>query len=809
MAIEGTQPKWTDAQRKAIDTVDSSLLVSAAAGSGKTSVLAERCVHLVSDAQSPCDVDELLVVTFTDAAAAQMKSRIGESLRRRAARSPSDRLTRQLALVDHAQVSTLHGFCARVLRQNFHLAGIDPAFRILDSEEAFLLRSETARELLRDSYDAGDAAAFGRFLDAYCEGDDQRLVKLIVKTHEMLCSLIDPNKWMREAKQRHVQASRGKLADSELGKELHAWIARGFSELREQCDAGLRQLRGLRGFSMYENDIATNLIPLIRHWQRVFASDGLDALAEEVAVELPRLPGVSNAIAGKDVAKSVVDTIRNQMKKGAWRDVLAFKTAQWQQGLLETLPYAKTFLDLVGQFARRYRSAKDAERALDFADLERHTLRVLSDKGKPSATALAYHRRFAHVLVDEYQDINELQDEILSLVSHERAEARSNMPANLFCVGDVKQSIYRFRLAEPGRFLKKEKELRAGGLWGGQVIDLQENFRSRGPLLEAINGVFERLMTREAADISYDTSHRLVPMQEYPPDQGGRGFRGAPIELHLVAKIGDTDQSEDDDGSEPDRTEREGILVARRIRQLMGMEPGTQPMLVADTGPDGSKMLRPIRFSDIVILLRTMKFKAEQFARMLADADVPVHADSVTGYFESMEVRDMLALLHLLDNLQQDIPLATLLRSPLAGLPAPEDAMARIRVAYPPSSTGDVPFHQAVVRYSAEKDDELAAHLRDLLQAVKGCATRRNAARSMNCSGTSTSRRDFSPSARGFPMEHSVSPTCSCCGRKRRSSAPSAARDWPVFWSCLNRSAKRRISDCPRPRLPRRMSCES
>jgi ATP-dependent helicase/nuclease subunit A len=714
------QRDWTRPQHDAITTVDKNLLVSAAAGSGKTSVLAERCVYLVCDAQALCDVDDLLVVTFTDAAAAQMKSRIAESLRRRAECSPSDRLTRQLALIDHAQVSTLHGFCARVLRQNFHLAGIDPAFRILDGEEAGLLRRETAREVLQDSYETGDTIAFQAFLDAYCEGDDQRLVKLIVKTHEMLCSLIDPNKWMRDARLRISQALQGKLEDSELGTELHDWITRELAAVRAQCDAGPGLLRKLGRFSAYERDISENLLPTIRDWQNIFASDGLDALAEMISVDLPRLPSVPNSVENKEAAKSVVDTIRNQMKKGEWREALRFTATQWQQGLADIFPHAKTFLDLIGQFARRYRNAKDADRTLDFADLERLSLRILSDKGKPSATAQAYQRRFSHVLVDEYQDINELQDEILSLVSHERAATQAEMRANLFCVGDVKQSIYRFRLAEPARFLDRERKLRGGGSCGA-VIDLQMNFRSRGPLLNAINGVFERMMTVEAADISYDKSHRLVAGQTFPPDEGARSFRGAPIELHLVAKVQDNDDSEteDEDGSEPDRTEREAILIARRIRQLMGKEAGTQAMLVADSGPNDSKILRPIRFSDVVILLRTMRFKAEQFARILGDEGIPVHADSVTGYFESMEVRDLLALLQVLDNQQQDIPLATLLRSPLAGLPEPEDAMARIRVAYPPDAKGDVPFHQAVVRYSREKEDELAAHLRDLLQTVQ------------------------------------------------------------------------------------------
>jgi ATP-dependent helicase/nuclease subunit A len=813
MGADAPAINWTDQQRKAIETVDRSLLVSAAAGSGKTAVLAERCAHLVCDTQAPCDVDDLLVVTFTEAAAAEMKRRVGESLHKRASQQSSEQLrngfisprsgrpegaplypneaecpsgataprvcavskpllTRQLALIDHAQVSTLHGFCARLLRQHFHLAQIDPAFRILDSEEASLLRREIARDLLRDSYGGPTSAPFERFVDSYGEGDDQRLVRLLVSTHEMLSSLCDPNQWLRAARDRIRDAATKPLAGTELGQELHKWIGRGLETLSRQCDATLKQLRRLR-FGPYEKFIAENFAPAIRDWTEIFESDGVDALAESVVnVKFPDIPRTAATLANKDLAKAAVDELRDSISKSPWRDALRFSTAQWQQGMAATLPHAQTFFNLVGQFARRYRAAKDSARALDFSDLERLSLKVLSDNGKPSPTARAYQKRFQHVLVDEYQDINELQDTILSLLSHEsaaepgqshvaerispspgisgggqgwgpsdkrfsspqdphpaspgvpgevkggnRAEhaialtAKPRLKPNLFCVGDVKQSIYRFRLAEPERFLNRERQFR-GESGGGEVIDLQANFRSRGPLVEAINQVFERLMTAEAADINYDQSHRLVAKRSFPPPPDN-GFVGSPIELHILPNqmTDDGPADDSDSGTDPDRTEREAMFVSRRIRELMGLADGSRGMVVAD----GMTAVRPIRFSDIVILLRSMRYKSEQFVRILAAEGIPVHADSVTGYFASMEVRDMFALLHVLDNRQQDIPLATVLRSPFGRLPNPDDAMARIRLAYPPTAEGDVPFHQAVVRYAREHKDELAAHLSDVL----------------------------------------------------------------------------------------------
>ena len=216
----GPARRWTDAQWRGITTTGHSLLVSAAAGSGKTAVLAERCAYLVCDAPDPCDVDELLVVTFTEAAAAEMKSRIGAALRSRAAAAPSERLSRQLALLDRASVSTLHGFCSRLLRQHFHLVGLDPAFGVLDGDEGKLLRADVARQLFEDRYELDDAGDFHGFVDAYGDGDDERLVRRVIHTHELLCSLVDGDGWIDHSLRRLREAAEGKLADSDLGREL-------------------------------------------------------------------------------------------------------------------------------------------------------------------------------------------------------------------------------------------------------------------------------------------------------------------------------------------------------------------------------------------------------------------------------------------------------------------------------------------------------------------------------------------------------------------------------------------------------------
>jgi ATP-dependent helicase/nuclease subunit A len=710
--------RWTPEQWLGITTVGQSLLVSAAAGSGKTAMLAERCAYLVCDAPEPCSVDELLVVTFTEAAAAEMKSRISLTLRERAERQPNGRASHQLKLIDSAHVSTLHSFCARVLRQHFHLVGLDPGFSVLDGEEAKLLRRETARELFSDRYELDEAGEFQRFVDAYGDGDDERLARLLVRAHEMLTSLFSPADWIANALARIEQAVRLPLDESGLGQELHDSIARELAALNERCDRGIALLTQLGGFPKYIA-ILQESKQIIGHWTKVFRAAGLSGLKEESEITFDRLPPVASTVPNKALAKATIDGVREAMKAGPWRDLLRFGPEEWIDGLRGILPHANVFLTLIGQFQTRYRAAKDASRVLDFADLERYTLDVLCGSQSPSATARSFHQQFKFVLVDEYQDINEVQDAILKLVSRECVCDGRGERANLFCVGDVKQSIYRFRLAEAGRFLDRQEQFRAdGGRQVGSVIDLQKNFRSRERLLDAINGVFARLMTSDAVQIAYGDTHKLHAGAEYPPGDGICTFAGSPIEMHLLpAKFRSTSDESDtradcEDDEDLDRTEREAVLVAKRIREMMGLD-GTPPMCVTEKDTAGVAATIPMRFRHAVILLRSMRYKADQYAEVLRLHGIPVHSESGTGYFESTEVNDVLSLLSLLNNSRQDIPLAAVLRGPLGGLSEPENSLARIRLVYPRDVAPG--FDEAAFAYANDMDDSLAAQLKQFL----------------------------------------------------------------------------------------------
>jgi len=696
---------WTDEQLAAITTTGSSLLVSAAAGSGKTSVLAERCVHLLCNADPCCEVGDLLVVTFTEAAAAEMKGRIAASLARHHAESPGENTARHLALLDRASIGTLHGFCARVLRQNFHSLGIDPEFRILDADEADLLQLDTARALFDQRYDDPEATDFRRMVDCYADGKDDRLIHQVSRAYETLCSVVDPEGWLTDAKDRINEAIDLPLNQSRLGMAYAKIIRRDLNAIFNECKAAADALKAMRNFDPYVQYLR-ELWQILKGWLVEFDKHGLDGLADRAEQDqLPKLPRISSLIEGKDIAKARVDTVRRAMRTGIWRKNLLFTTDQWKEGLNQTMPHVEVFLDLVDDFSKKYDQAKDEQGTLDFADLERLTLRCLkrdnTNSIQPSQVARQFHRQYQHVLVDEYQDINAVQDAILSLVSRECLAGSENVATNLFCVGDVKQSIYRFRLAEAAQFLHRRDEY-LKPTSHGKVIDLQKNFRSRSPLLAAINTTFEKLMTKEAADLDYDKSQRLQPGKTFPIIPNG--FIGAPIELHLLPKE-PASAVKTEDGEEPrDRSEREATLLGHRILELMG-RTGRPPMQIADSA--GS---RSIRYGDIVILLRSMRFKADQFAGVLRAMDIPVHADSATGYFEATEVNDVLSLLHVLDNQRQDIPLAALLRSPLSQLQNPETNLAKIRLAY--QGTPPVPFHLAVQKYGEEQQDELAEFLR-------------------------------------------------------------------------------------------------
>ncbi len=747
----------TKEQAEAVTTTGRSLIVSAAAGSGKTAVLAERCAYLVCDAppDERCDVDALLVLTFTDAAAAQMRSRIVDAIRRRLDERPDDaRLRRQLALVDAAQISTIHSFCLWLVRRWFTQVDLDPTAAVLDADEASLLKKEVLDELFTELYATMPAAndplgsreiepprpdlspvedlsswelgqrslsalgpAFVRLVDDYGLGEDRDIAVVALKLYEFATSLPDRSAWLREAVESLVK--RPELVISEIAAALSTELQRQ----AEHCAQLVATLQAGDPTGYFYADSIREYEGQIRGWLATLATGGEGSVAETLAQfdrvcrhiaefeftrkQGPRLPkDIDPKIRALRDAAS--DLYSKQVKERLFKKRLKsrfalFTVEEWIAGLRQTAPYVAALVDVVAASQEAYARRKRRLNVLDFADLERFAfdlLRPADDSPTPSDAARTLHQRFAHVLVDEFQDINPIQQAILRFVSRETDPTR---PGNLFVVGDVKQSIYRFRLAEPALFTERLRRFSAGD--DGKAIYLQSNFRSRWEILDAVNGVFRQLMREGLGDLVYDAAAELRPGRVIEPASPRQ-----PVELHVLEQLWRPASDDEENGEEPSEAgiadasdptrwtsiEREAFLIGSHIRRWT--ESGESPT-------EGG----PLRYRDIAVLLRATKINAERMAAMLTSMGIPAYADVGGSLFSALEIRDVVAALRLLDNFQQDIPLAAVLRSGIIGERLSEDELVEIRCL-----DRDVPFHAVVREYARRGGD---AALRDRVAA--------------------------------------------------------------------------------------------
>lgn len=737
----------TEAQRLAIRTIDRSVLVSAAAGAGKTTVLAERCAYLVCDlpADHRVEVDRLLVVTFTEAAAGEMRTRIRAAIERRVELRPRDAwLQRQVHFVDSAAISTIHAFCRSLIQRWFPQAGVDPQAAVLAGDEAELLRRETLRALLDERYGRADdtGVAFARLIDDYGGGEERAIVDAVLRVHSYVNSLPDPEAWLSRSESQFDVEDAGSLRSrlDELQRD------RLIAELNLQIDnaqVAAEQIRRTWPVAVDRAESIDVIVDALQEYVDRLAGHG-DAW-EEVAAAItayipPRLTSKPRKLAAEaaepyDLAKQVVDKIKRQFENRLQKKLCRFTRDELLAGLARIAPYTRTLVQLVRDLDRRYQEAKSGQNVVDFNDLQRAALRILcvdGDTARPSPIAALLQQRYRFILVDEFQDVDPLQEAILRLVSTESADPPGG---NLFAVGDIKQSVYRFRLAEPRLFADRADRF-AGDPAAGALIPLRENFRSRAGIIDFANLVFDALMSRDFGGSDYDDMARLRAGAAYPATGAGPLLELPAAEVHLLEPItertrvhggddddestgedADADETADNDADELEGIEREAHLIGQRIRSLMGLD-GEPRAHVADRpatpgGPPGS---RPIDFGDIVILLRSTRFKAEPMADVLRRLGIPVRVARGESMFDSTEFRDVLALLQLLDNRQQDLPLAAVLRSPLAGEPLSADDLLRIRAASP-----DVPFHEAFARFIATDGD---SPLQQRLRAVAGTLDR-------------------------------------------------------------------------------------
>lgn len=644
--------RWTAEQEQAIKLSERNLLVSAAAGSGKTAVLVERIIRKITEGDHPIDIDRMLIVTFTSAAAAQMRERIGEAIEKKLDTDPENiHLRRQSTLIHHAKITTIDSFCLSVVRDYFNRLDLSPDFKVGDPGELKLLRADVMDRLMEDMYASGDAA-FLQMVEGYASGKaDGGIRELIERLYDFSMSYPFPAK-QREIWQNELQTNGGRLDDQLWVKELLEEVHRLAGEAADLYRDALEEAEGDSELMFYAPMFSSDLLAV----SRICEAETFAGLHEAFrSLNFVRKP-VNRKFAGDPMRKEYLSSLRDRLKKqltGLRELVLSDDEESLAQKLDRNRSALEVLLCLSGEFEQRFSEAKRDKNVVDFGDVEHYALSVLVNEDEtPTDAAISYTARFEEVMIDEYQDSNRVQELLLSSV------ARAN---NRFMVGDVKQSIYRFRLARPELFVEKYNTYTDTESTSQKVI-LSRNFRSRREVLSQINLLFEQLMTPALGQIAYDEAAALYPGAEYPETDDDRCG-----ELLLV----DSGEEISDDVPEElvivQARELEARAVAEKIRELTDNETG---MMISDKGN-----LRRATCGDVVILLRTMSGWSDVFVRVLNDNGIPAVADLQSGYFDAPEVKLMLDYLHIIDNPQQDIPLAAVLHSPMVGLTSEEMAL--------------------------------------------------------------------------------------------------------------------------------------
>ena len=661
------------AQERAIEARERHLLVSASAGSGKTYTLVERIVRNI--VEGVYGIDELLVVTFTGAAAAEMRERIEKKLTEAMGAHPE--LSRQIVLLAGASISTFHSFCQRLIRDNVAALDVSPKFRLISGAEWELLRYRVVERLFEEKYEARDAG-FLDFVGKYgSDRDDENLYDMTLRLAEFAQSRPDPAAWLESLENRFALAEGTSFEDTIWYPELRLHIGRTLSA----CADAARYLTAHAekcGLGFYADALRSDGDKVERLY-RAFGSERWEPLAKafkEVFSESPVFDKLNTprGLKMNQAEKSFLDKARNKEIKDPIKRLFDAYFSADAATMLDDVraagAEAAELCRLASDFLRAFREEKRKKETLDFNDLEHLTLELLSNEEMASSL----RARYKEIMVDEYQDTNGVQEAILDRITNGR---------NLFMVGDVKQSIYRFRLADPTLFTQKQ-ETKDGTV---ECLELGENYRSRPEILTAVNFFFAQLMRKPEVELDYDAKAKLTPKADYPETEGVT-FAGAPVELLLVEKR--TGGEEKDHDAEEGEESLEGFaaeaeVIARRLRELK--ESGVE---VYDKD---ERAYHPVRWRDMAILLRAKKGgKPQKILEALRAHDIPAYAEADAGYFAETEVRLMLSLLTVIDNAHQDIPLAAVLRSAVVGMTAEE--LAALRTDAP---SGDSDFYDALV----------------------------------------------------------------------------------------------------------------
>lgn len=708
-----SSPKWTKEQLEVIESRECNLLVAAAAGSGKPAVLVERIIQMITSRENPIDIDKLLVVTFTNAAASEMRERIGDAIGKALDENPENKhLQNQLVLLNKSSITTIHSFCLDVIKSNFHRINLDPNFRIGDQTECAILKQEAIEEVFEDLYEERDEG-FLNLVESYAErGGDKEVQDIILGIYSFAMASPEPKKWLIDSAERFN-------IDENFDFSQSIWA-------RAILDTVKIEINGL-------------CLNMERALKEVESIEELETFAEKLSVEYKKIADISQACnkswdeaykkmasmsfenyvkgvkrISKDApsyikeSKEKAKTIRDKTKKSL-ESIVSATFNKDNDSIREEIKYlyniVKPISSVVLRFEEEYSNKKREKGIIDFNDIEHFALNILTDvdeKGNivPSDIAVGYRNKFYEIFIDEYQDSNLVQEVLL------KAVANTETP-NRFMVGDVKQSIYRFRQAKPELFLQKYNNYNDKKGSSHRKIMLYKNFRSREEVVDAVNYIFENIMNENIGEIEYTEKERLNLGANFNVDTDEKSIIGGATEIHLIQKdnkldddiINDKDdrinnkENEIEEEEKLDNIQLEARMVGNIIKDLMKVNEDGKIQKVYDKGIDG---YRPVEFRDIVILLRATSAWAPVFADELMNMDIPTYADVGVGYFDTIEIKTILSLLQIIDNPMQDIPLISVLKSPIFGF-TPED-LIDIRV-----QSKDKIFYE-VLKSTAEYD---------------------------------------------------------------------------------------------------------
>lgn len=678
--------KWTTDQQHAIECCKGSVLVSAAAGSGKTAVLVERVIRRLTDKDNPCSAEDLLIVTFTRAATAQMREKIGAAILKRLSEDPTDRhLRRQYMLLPFAKICTIDSFCNDLVRENFHALGISPDYSLLDNETAVIMKNDVCEAMLERAYEEDSDGSFSGLSDMMSSGSsDEDFAKLIIKMYDISTAYPFPDLWLDSLIEEYSQP--------DINKSCWGGIIKKYvCDMLDYCVSSSNDMMT----AMESDPIVADAygaavqsdINMYAELREKVNRDWDEALEAFNTVKYMGLGRVSKGYESE--TKNAVMTARKKLKDLLKKvpNIMCVSSGEHSEDVRLMRGPVTKLIELVKQFGREYSAEKDKMNSADFSDILHRALNLLAvsdGRGGYIKTDLARElsSHYVEILVDEYQDINEAQDMIFKAIS-----ADEN---NLFTVGDVKQSIYRFRQAMPEIFLRRRSTTHS--FESGKYplgITLGSNFRSRVGVTSCVNYIFRQLMSTEAGELEYDDSEALNAAAKYPE-------RDTPdCELHVVT----------DKGNRADTLEAQARYVAKYIERTVR----EGKMLVTKGGA-----LHPASYGDFCILLRTAKNVSSVYANALSERGIPVFSPETGGFFEAAEISFILSLLRVLDNPVQDIPLAAVMLSPLFGFSAGELADIRASAKERLEAGETEPLYRSVAASADEGDEKAAAFLKKI-----------------------------------------------------------------------------------------------